>query len=444
MATKVKPTSVVKGTSTRKPAAEVRKENAELVKENEKLRTEVQTLRNGAYCTVCGHHKAIEHFYKSTDPVMSSGIVSVCRKCAYDIACRKDKDGKYLGETKASVMTALEYIDKPFLTNIWDASYYEAQTWQAKGVKKTIWGCYIKSISMGNYEGMRWKDSDIFKTNTVLGQLDAALPSSAEADLKQQEIDREKELVNEYQKNRDDVIKFYGYDPFEFESEADKPLMYSRVIHMVDTSDDAEDDQIKLGSVIEIVRGYNQLDKINQQISLLQNDIANIANNMSTLKSLKAFAKDTVSNINALAKESKLSKASSNDSTKGTNTWTGKVKQLKELKLREEEVNMFEVETCKGMQQVAELSNAAIMKQIGLDENDYTDMIKEQRTMLVKLREERNLALERQRILYRENKDLKELLGSNGIEISKDLKSNTLFAPTSQKNDEELEEFNDE
>lgn len=149
--------------------------------------------------------------------------------------------------------------------------------------------------------------------------------------------------------------------------------------------------------------------------------------NLNKLKTLYQMQKDKVSAINALAKESKLTKASSDNTTKGSNTWTGKVKLLKEMNLREEEVNAFEVETCKGMRQVAELSSAAILNQINLDENDYADMLKEQRILITKLRDEKRLAEERQRILYRENRDLKTLLAEKKIEIEQDLQSNHLF-----------------
>lgn len=417
-------------TPVKKPIAEVRKEN-------EELHTEIEKLQNGGFCYLCGKHKGKEHFYQSSDPNVKSGIVPVCKKCAYDIACRKDEEGQYHEPTKASVMAALEYIDKPFLTKLWDSSYYEYINPSSKHRNKNIWTAYIKNISMHNYVGMRWKDGDIFKNNVNLGLLESALPSSEENKIVQKKLEERAELEKEYKKCKSDVIKFYGYDPFEYEDEEDKPLLYAKVSRMLDMSGDEEDDQIKMSSVIEIVRGYHQLDKINRRINVLQNDPSNLS--LNELKTLQQIANNKITAINALAKESKLSKASSDNTTKGTNTWTGKVKELKELNLREQEVNMFEVQTCKGMQQVAELSDAAILKQIGLDENDYTDMIKEQRTLITKLRNEKNLAEERQRILYRENSDLKDLLHEKNIDISENLESNMIFSPNFGKQEEVTE-----
>ena len=87
-----------------------------------------------------------------------------------------------------------------------------------------------------------------------------------------------------------------------------------------------------------------------------------------------------------------------------------KVKELKEMKLREQEVNAFDIGTSQGMLQVAEASTAAIMKQLALDENDYTEMISTQRQKLLELENKCDAAIEEARILRRENDDLKNFL----------------------------------
>lgn len=111
-----------------------------------------------------------------------------------------------------------------------------------------------------------------------------------------------------------------------------------------------------------------------------------------------------------LARDNGISIKHSNHNTKGANTWTGKVKELKEMKLREQEVNAFDIGTSRGMLQVAEASTAAIMKQLALDENDYTEMISTQRQKLLELENKCDAAIEEARILRRENDDLKNFL----------------------------------
>lgn len=423
-------------TPTRKPIAEVRKENEELHKK-------IEQLEDGAYCYMCDKHKPKDKFYGNTDPNVKSGITGICRECAKNIACRYDeKTGEYLGCTKESVMQALEYIDKPYIGKLWDAAYYELQdpTTPLTSKRKTIWGNYIKNVSIGLYAGLRWKDSDIFTGNYYAGELKEALSSEEEEAIRLERIERQKELAEEFRKNREDVLRIYHYDPFEYEAEEDKPIMYAQVSRMCDTSDESEDDVIKLNSIITIVKLTVQADKINRRIAELQNGSMN-DREIGTIKNLTAAQKSMNDSIISLSKESKLSKASSGTSTKGTNTWTGKVKLLKEMDLREEEVNAFDVETCKGMQQVAELSNAAIIKQINLDENDYAGMLTEQRTIITNLRKDKNLAEERMRILYRENVDLKDLLKKNNVPISENLESNRLFLIETKK-EEDTDEYN--
>jgi hypothetical protein len=65
----------------------------------------------------------------------------------------------------------------------------------------------------------------------------------------------------------------------------------------------------------------------------------------------------------------------SKNSIRGENTWTGKIKKIKDLNLRSAEVNGFDIATCRGMQQVQEISDASIMKQLALDESEWSDMV---------------------------------------------------------------------
>lgn len=122
-----------------------------------------------------------------------------------------------------------------------------------------------------------------------------------------------------------------------------------------------------------------------------------------------------------MAEQSCLSLKHNKNQSKGENTWTGKIKKIKELNLREGEVNGFDIATCKGMQQVMDLSNASILKQLALDESEYSDMIAEQRKLVTKLTTEKNSYQEITRILLRENLDLRDTLSDNDLLDEEDL-----------------------
>lgn len=67
------------------------------------------------------------------------------------------------------------------------------------------------------------------------------------------------------------------------------------------------------------------------------------------------------------------------------------------------------------MQQVLELSDASIMRQLQLDESEWSDMVAEQRDTIVRLRSERDVYREINRLLLRENIDLRDVLAENDL-----------------------------
>ena len=104
-----------------------------------------------------------------------------------------------------------------------------------------------------------------------------------------------------------------------------------------------------------------------------------------------------------------------NNKSKGANTLSGKIKKLTEIGLRDAKINAFDIGTCEGMRQVAEISEAARHKQIGYDEN-IAQEIKDIKIELVeKLSKERDKAIEDARKLLMENKDLKDYLRAKGL-----------------------------
>ena len=85
-------------------------------------------------------------------------------------------------------------------------------------------------------------------------------------------------------------------------------------------------------------------------------------------------------------------------------------------------VNGFDIQTCRGMRQVQEMSDASIMKQLALDESEYADMIAQMRETIVTLRKEKDQYKEINRILLQENLDLKDYMEDSGIDLQKNYK----------------------
>ena len=382
-------------------------------------------------CPHCGKTKKKGEFYVSSDPAVSIGVAFPCKDCAENIARRYDpKTGDYSDVTETSLKNALMYLDKPFLKKLWESAYNEVHDPSLKQPKHNMWTAYIKSVQMVNYKTMRWRDGDFddIKVNEEIHSDTVTLPQN-------------QEVLEECEKNRKDVIRLIGYDPFDKEAEEDKPLLYAQLIGYID-GDGNNDDMTRILDCIEIVRGYLQLQKINDMSAKAFANLAKtgqsgeIKNYMDTKKKLADV-------ISQLAEQSCISQKHNKNTKKGENTWTGKIKMLKDLNLREAENNGFDIGTCRGMQQVLEISDASIMKQLALDESEWSDMVAEQREKIIKLQSERDVYKEINRILLRENIDLRDFLSENNLLDESNLQNlKQLFSAFSEieKDDEEEDE----
>ena len=201
--------------------------------------------------------------------------------------------------------------------------------------------------------------------------------------------------------------------------------MYAQLIGYIDMSGDNEDMTRVLDS-IEIVRGYLQLQKLNDMSAKAFATLSKTGQS-GEIKNYMDTKKKVADVISQLAEQSCISMKHNKNASKGENTFTGKIKKLKELNLREAELNAFDIGTCEGMRQVADISNASIIKQLHLDESDYTEMLAQQREMIIKLQRQADTKTEEARILLRENLDLKSYIQSQGLDISEYLSSETIL-----------------
>jgi hypothetical protein len=336
-----------------------------------------------------------------------SGRTPICSECARRLALRVDKNGDEHEPTKESVQLALKYLNKPYLESVWNSSVQESENLVAGKTKSNVWVSYIKNIAMVQHVGKTYFDSDFYKVPIIYDDEKTVENSESNVD-----------IIAAFEQNQKDAIRLLGYDPFIKEAISDQPFLYSNLVGYLDASEDANEDRMKLSSIIEIVKGFNHIEKINDIIANLMGDIKNIERNIATIKNLEDTKNKITTSILNLAKDNGISLKHSVNASKGENTWTGKVRKMKDMGLREQEVNLYDVEYSKGLSQVADISNASIIKQIRLDENDYNDMIIQQRELINKYKKIADEYEEKARILLRENIDLKNLIKENGIDIS--------------------------
>ena len=438
--------------STRKSTTQpVKLTAAEAREKVEELQHKLDNYDKTAFCLMCKKHKDRESkFYVNTDP-MYGGLTCtpICRECARKIALRVDEKGHEHEPTKDSVKLALKYLQKPFLDSVWNASIQEAENLVSGKVKTNVWNSYIKNIQMVNYVGLTYFDSDHFVKDKI--ENESAKEPTTEEELIESHAGLD--TYDSFLKNKNDVIRLLSYDPFEKEDVADQPFLYSQLLGLLDSSEDANEDMMRTSSAISIVRGFLQQSKIDDTVAKLMSDISNIERNSATIKSLQESKGKITSVITSLAQDSCISLKHNKNSKKGENTWTGKIKKIKDLNLREGEVNGFDLETCKAMKQVMDLSNASIMKTLALDESEWSDMVAEQRQKIVDLQRNLDKYIEISRILLRENLDIKDYLKDKDIKLEMNLVDlNDLFSCFSEqesenddsKNDSESEDENNE
>lgn len=370
-----------------------------------------------AYCLMCKKHKnRSDKFYLNTDPMYGGKTCTpICRDCARKLALRVDKQGHEHEPTKESVILALKYLQKPFIDTIWNASIAESENEITGKTKSNVWVAYIKNVQMPQYEGLTFFDSDIFKTHHQ---------EERKQETTEEQLIEDHAGIDTYDsflKNKNDVIRLLSYDPFEKEDISDQPFLYSQLLGILDSSEDANEDMMRTSSAISIVRGFLQQSKIDDTVAKLMSDISNIEHNSATIKSLQESKYKITSVITNLAQDSCISLKHNKNAKKGENTWTGKIKKIKELNLREGEVNGFDMETCKAMRQVMDLSNASIMKTLNLDESEWSDMVADQRKTIIDLQYKLDKYIEISRILLRENLDIKDYLKDNNVNLNMNL-----------------------
>lgn len=356
-------------------------------------------------CYCCGNEMIRSKFYVSTDPFNSVGVTPYCKDCLEKIARNYNNNYKEFGDvTKASLMAACERADVPFIESLWESSINEVNDPSLTKPKTNAWAAYIKNVkSLKQYSGKRWRDGDNFKGN-----------SEKAFDIQDNALDESSEQYLTYKKNKKAVIDFVGWDPFKnYPREDELPLLYAQLLTFLD--DETKNDGQKLNAVIQIVKLFNQAEKINTAIDELQIDTQKIIANTGAVKSLRDAASKAISDANALAKDNGISVNFNNNKSKGANTLSGKMKELVSIGLREAKINTYDIGTCEGMKQVALINEECRHKQIGYDEN-IAQEIKDIKVELVeKLTKERDEAVETARKLLLENKDLKDFLLDRGL-----------------------------
>jgi len=302
-------------------------------------------------CTCCLKNKNLNtEYWMSNSKYHEDKRFHVCKECL--LADTNSNDLK-------SVRRTLLVLNRPFIASLWESTLVEANN-----KNSDPFGLYVKNCQI-SYKEYTYDDSDkVIPIKPVKKEIF-------------QDSGNEEDTRNE-----EDVIRMLRYDPFENEHPSDRRSLFNKLVEFLDES--TLEDNFKLPAVIEIVKSFNQIDKLNIALSRITSDTEAVSANAGGVTSLVTAKEKMLKSVLALAKDNGISVNHNNNKSKGAGTLSGIIKQLHEKGIHAADINVYDIETCDGMRQVADISNKSLMDQLMLNENDYTEMIKEQREMILK------------------------------------------------------------
>ena len=173
--------------------------------------------------------------------------------------------------------------------------------------REDYWKTYIVGVCrLATYKTQRWKDSDKDALISRTGETDL-IDSSGNLNDIHANIENNLEISETYKNNRDDVIKFVGYDPFEnYPVETDKPLLYAQLVNFLD--EECKNDGMKLAAIIQIVKKLNQAEKLNDSMDRYINDINSMDTNQAVINKMADTSSKLMSVANNLAKDNGIRK----------------------------------------------------------------------------------------------------------------------------------------
>ena len=370
-------------------------------------------------CSSCGRELPLSTgFYSSKSQLFAvDGKINICKECFISNALNEETgeidelkfknllrktDFPYYRDNLQSA--TLQYAKEHGYVSEDDVKYHGADI--IKLYMKNVNS--LRQLSTKSFEDSE-KDGFIQKRSTVLknANADIKMLNNTKKQKSTTTSDEESEDIKWTKKDKQNmkyVISVVGYDPFEdFNlSEYDKKYCFNILAGYCD-ADGITEDGHKIQCVIQLTNLYCQCRKIDESINLelSKNDV-----DETKISKLTSSKTSILSSIATIAKDNNIASNYNKNSGQGKNTLSSKMKEIVADGFENMKVNLFDIDTSACMKQIADLSNQSIMEQLTFDSNEYTEMIKEQREMLIKLQNENERLEEENRILKNKVEDL--------------------------------------
>lgn len=332
-------------------------------------------LKDKKQCNNCGRILEItKNFYVSYAKINKfNGRMSICKDCLNSLIVEyiKECEDIKIGVYKACRITGVYFAEDLFNQSYTSKGYNGNLGLVENGLE--IWKEYIKNVnSLRQNIGKSFDDG---KQLSLEVEKETTMNSNAVMD------DTEIEKQLEFQRNKADIIKMLGYYPFEGEDAQD--LLCGQLVTFLG-DEDIKDDAIKLNAIISIIRTQRAVDVLSKSLAEKTRDLSRLDDQLGSIKQMSAIQKDLSKTILDTAKDNKLTDLWSGKKTAGANSLTGTLYKLRQINLDDAQVNLFDIKTSLGMEQVAKQSARGIVENLNWGDDASMDMIKEQRILIDK------------------------------------------------------------
>lgn len=319
---------------------------------------------------------------------MHTHICIDCCKNLYEYLFyeKADKDGEKAMKWLCSYLNI--YYD--------DVSYFKAKkTMEEKDRKTHIVEEYMSVISRSaTLKGKVFLESPDVDVNQNKGDSKADKIINSNTGNVPEDLEEEWSKADLEAKRQ--VIKMVGYDPFYFEIEKDRKILYKDLLGMMEQG--MELDGLKVQAAIQIVLSFKNIRELNEKYRKKSDEDAPV----SELKALSELKKKELETITSFSRDNGFGERYAISKAKGENTFSGIMAKMNEMKYENAILNMYDVETSKSINQAADASFAAIFNQLSMSEAEVYKTCQDQLKKLLSLQRENATLTENLRLAKRE------------------------------------------
>ena len=319
---------------------------------------------------------------------MHTHICMDCCKNLYEYLFyeKADKDGEKAMKWLCSYLNI--YYD--------DVSYFKAKkTMEEKDRKTHIVEEYMSVISRSaTLKGKVFLESPDVDVNQNKGDSKADKIINSNTGNVPEDLEEEWSKADLEAKRQ--VIKMVGYDPFYFEEEKNRKILYKDLLGMMEQG--MELDGLKVQAAIQIVLSFKNIRELNEKYRKKSDEDAPV----SELKALSELKKKELETITSFSRDNGFGERYAISKAKGENTFSGIMAKMNEMKYENAILNMYDIETSKSINQAADASFAAIFNQLSMSEAEVYKTCQDQLKKLLSLQRENATLTENLRLAKRE------------------------------------------